>query len=38
MIMLSKIKYKTILSLGCSNCVAHAYKVTKRQTLHRYVY
>ena len=31
MIMLSEIKYKTVLSLGCSNCVAHAYKVT----LHR---
>jgi hypothetical protein len=38
MIMLSEIKYKKVLSLGCSNCVAHAYKVTNRETLHTYEY
>jgi hypothetical protein len=38
MIMLSEIKYKTVLSLGCSNCVAHVYKVTDRETVNRYDY
>jgi hypothetical protein len=38
MIILNEIKYKTVLSLDCGNCVAHAYKLTNRETLHIYDY